>query len=74
MQRSLSRNFRWPSPEVEEEDKEDEAVVADDPSERLQEHVQYLRMQHLYCFWCGCSYRSSQELCELCPGIEEDAH
>ena len=74
MQNSLPRSFRWPSPEPREEAVEEEVVAVDDPSERLQEHVQYLRMQHLYCFWCGCGYRSVQELGEQCPGNEEDAH
>ena|ERR1700761_7541072 len=42
--------------------------------ERLAAILVYLREDHWYCFWCGAKYKSSEEMDEQCPGVDEEAH
>lgn len=58
--------------EVEEEDEELDGFLKLEGRERLRKLVDYLRVQHFYCFWCKCKYED--ESMEECPGLEEDDH
>jgi rubrerythrin len=43
-------------------------------SERLMKVVNYLRIKHFYCFWCGTQYKDKNEMDQQCPGAEEEVH
>lgn len=43
-------------------------------TEQLALLVRHLRARHLYCFWCGAQYCSTQELADGCPGEGEEDH
>lgn len=36
--------------------------------------LEYLRREHLYCLYCGCTYDSASEMEESCPGESRDVH
>ncbi|KAG8705925.1 hypothetical protein FRC08_001361 [Ceratobasidium sp. 394] len=42
--------------------------------ERLAGLLEYLRSKYFYCFWCGASYDSQEDLEQNCPGLDEDDH
>ncbi|KAF8205135.1 hypothetical protein BJ912DRAFT_1018351 [Pholiota molesta] len=42
--------------------------------DRLHLVLSYLRDKHAYCFWCGVTYESEEEMQQQCPGPEEDDH
>lgn len=58
--------------ELEEEDEELDGFLSLEAKERLKKIIEYLRAEHLYCFWCKCSY--DDRTMDGCPGIEEDDH
>eukprot|EP01083_Nonionella_stella_P039081 106263_1 len=41
---------------------------------KLQNIVQYLRDQHLYCFWCGVQYADKNKMDASCPGNDKQLH
>ncbi|KAG0214638.1 hypothetical protein BGX28_001676 [Mortierella sp. GBA30] len=43
-------------------------------SEKIEKIVQYLRVEHSYCFWCSAQYDGPEDLAENCPGETEDDH
>ncbi|PNH11590.1 hypothetical protein TSOC_001554 [Tetrabaena socialis] len=43
-------------------------------SEQLELLLRHLRDLHTYCYFCGCSYDSAEELAEVCPGLTEEEH
>ena len=70
---NLPRSRFWPPKH------DDDAAIlqeADDASgeQMLKEAIAYLREQHQYCFWCGCSYQDVGELVQICPGPARDDH
>ncbi|KAL6076963.1 G patch domain-containing protein 11, variant 2 [Balamuthia mandrillaris] len=52
----------------------DEALSFDEKSERLAQLLHHLRTEHLYCFFCGCSFESEAEMLATCPGPLEHHH
>lgn len=42
--------------------------------DRLEALLNYLRKTYNYCFYCGATYDSFEQLTELCPGLTEDEH
>ncbi|GAX81995.1 hypothetical protein CEUSTIGMA_g9423.t1 [Chlamydomonas eustigma] len=42
--------------------------------EQLDAILRFLRGHHLYCFFCGCAFKTEVELAEMCPGICEEEH
>ncbi|KAF9483997.1 hypothetical protein BDN70DRAFT_873137 [Pholiota conissans] len=70
MKSSLAAEDQF-SPEVLEEATQFLRLQAQD---RLHLVLSYLRDKHAYCFWCGVTYESEEELQQQCPGPEEDDH
>ncbi|ABN67627.2 predicted protein [Scheffersomyces stipitis CBS 6054] len=46
----------------------------EDPESAMISLLQYLRKNHFYCFFCGCSYSDVTDLEQHCPGIFADDH
>ncbi|KIY72921.1 hypothetical protein CYLTODRAFT_343206 [Cylindrobasidium torrendii FP15055 ss-10] len=42
--------------------------------DRLELVVGYLRDRYRYCYWCGCQFKSDDEMASECPGPSEDEH
>jgi hypothetical protein len=42
--------------------------------DRLTTILAYLRDRYAYCFWCGAQYSDQNEMADLCPGEDEEAH
>lgn len=75
----LARSWRWPSPLPSDEvasaaGAQEQATTEMSPERRLAEHVAHLRATHRFCFWCGCTYASLEELRAGCPGPSEEDH
>lgn len=62
--------------DVEEEDDDAEVQEFNEatPDERLQRSVDFLRNEHLYCFWCRVKYEDDGDLRKNCPGPREEDH
>ncbi|KAF9879868.1 G-patch domain-containing protein [Colletotrichum karsti] len=58
--------------DLDEEDPELDEFNALEDAEKLRRLVEYLRKEHLYCFWCKFTY-PDQEM-EGCPGLTEEDH
>ncbi|KAI6779629.1 uncharacterized protein J7T54_008247 [Emericellopsis cladophorae] len=58
--------------DLDEEDTELEDFNSLDVGERLRQLLEYLRSQHLYCFWCKTAYPDSEM--DGCPGLTEEDH
>jgi len=43
-------------------------------SQKLLQVLQYLRMTHMYCYYCGTQYSSTEDLNSHCPGLTEAEH
>ncbi|CAF0761723.1 unnamed protein product [Didymodactylos carnosus] len=41
---------------------------------QLERLTSYLREKHFYCLWCGVMFSDEEELEQLCPGDNADAH
>lgn len=42
--------------------------------QRLLELLTHLRAVHRYCLFCGCTYDSTEDMEENCPGVTEEEH
>jgi len=40
----------------------------------LERLLHHLRTRHLFCFYCGATYKDASELEQQCPGLSEEAH
>lgn len=58
--------------DLDEEDAELDEFNELEDAEKLRRLVEYLRKEHLYCFWCKFTY-PDQEM-EGCPGLTEEDH
>lgn len=45
-----------------------------DLMDRLKEIVNYIRVTHYYCIWCGSAFDSIDELNQQCPGRTREDH
>lgn len=68
-QKYVYSNGKEAPPEVKAEDLDD-----DDLTDRLNSLVEYLRITHHYCHWCGAKYDSVEELTSQCPGNSREFH
>ena len=57
-----------------EEQEEEVAETETDDDARLLECLTYLRSEHFYCLYCGCTYENSESLNAECPGLTDDDH
>eukprot|EP01101_Sappina_pedata_P000795 TRINITY_DN10978_c0_g1_i2.p1 TRINITY_DN10978_c0_g1~~TRINITY_DN10978_c0_g1_i2.p1 ORF type:complete len:248 (-),score=55.38 TRINITY_DN10978_c0_g1_i2:10-753(-) len=62
--------FKSPEDGAEEDDSE---AFQEDPVVLLERLEDYLRDEHAYCFFCGCSFESQEKLGQECPGKGEMA-
>ncbi|KAK6464704.1 hypothetical protein DFJ63DRAFT_338417 [Scheffersomyces coipomensis] len=46
----------------------------DDYDDKLLKLIHYLRTNHNYCWYCGCSYKDDKDLDDFCPGSLETDH
>lgn len=58
--------------DLEEEDEELEEFNALPMEDRLRKVLEYLREQHLYCFWCKTAF--PEDTMDGCPGLTEEDH
>lgn len=74
--------FFWPLVEVpksdeDAEEEEEEPEEVEDPftvTEKLNLLLTYIRLEHLYCLYCGISYESQDDMDQNCPGPNREDH
>lgn len=58
--------------DLDEEDEELDQFNEMEIGERLRRALEYLRGEHLYCFWCKSKF--DDETMDGCPGVGEESH
>uniref|UniRef100_A0A0N4Z4K1 DUF4187 domain-containing protein n=1 Tax=Parastrongyloides trichosuri TaxID=131310 RepID=A0A0N4Z4K1_PARTI len=60
--------------EIDDEAFRLEKLHENELTEKLDSILNYLRDQHYYCTYCGCTFENVEELSVQCPGITREEH